>query len=801
MLIAGLSLCAPAVAQVTNTDLWITNGMVFSLARDGNILYVGGEFSAVGAATGQFLPLSQLSGAIVEPFPKVSGTVYAVASDGAGGWYLGGALVAVGGQPRACLAHVLGDGSVADWDPTVISYTGDQGYPAAVYSLAVSGNTVYASGRFDKVAGQVRVDIAAIDGTTGTVTAWYPNKSWGCCVYALALGDTVIYAGGSGGVVAAFGRTSGLATPWNPNPNGAIHALAVSGGVVYAGGEFTSIGGQGRSRIAALDATTGLATAWNPNANGEVDAIASNGSTLYVGGLFTSIGGQARNYVAALDVATGLATAWSPNPDNRVSALAVGGTSVFVGGNFGTIAGQSRLGIAAVDATTGLPTPFDPKLNNATRALAVNDSMVYTGGEFSMAGALPRSNLAAFELTTGAATDWAPNANGHVVALAKSGGTVYAGGEFTNVGGQVRHYLAALDATTGVATQWNPSPDWYVEALAVAGSTIYAGGGFGHIAGQTRHGIAALDSASGTAIVWAPEASGGVLAIAVSGNTVYAGGFFDYIGGQPRGSVAALDATSGLATDWTPNPPYRGGEVLALAVQGNTVYIGGSYTSMGDSARENIASVDATTGAVNAWKPQASGQDRVMKSSYVYALAVDAGTVYIGGDYMYGSGGAYLFAADAETGLATAWRAYALSGDPSFPPIVHALTVGDGSVCIGGDFPSMGLQPQEGVAVLSTGVLDAPLRTESRSLSLAQSFPNPARSHALIRFTLPLAGPVTLPFYDLQGRRVASLLDRAPRPAGLNEVRVQTAGWRPGCYFYRLEAGGARVTRKLVVLD
>ena len=106
----------------------------------------------------------------------------------------------------------------------------------------------------------------------------------------------------------------GLATAWNPNANGTVYALAVSGSTVYAGGDFTSIGGQARNRIAALDATTGLATAWNPNANSyRVDALAVSGSTVYAGGYFTSIGGQARNRIAALDAATGLATAWNPN--------------------------------------------------------------------------------------------------------------------------------------------------------------------------------------------------------------------------------------------------------------------------------------------------------------------------------------------------------------------------------------------------------------------------------------------------------------------------------------------------------
>ncbi len=44
----------------------------------------------------------------------------------------------------------------------------------------------------------------------------------------------------------AYIRANGTLDPaWDPSANAAVHALAVSGNVVYAGGEFTIIGGQG----------------------------------------------------------------------------------------------------------------------------------------------------------------------------------------------------------------------------------------------------------------------------------------------------------------------------------------------------------------------------------------------------------------------------------------------------------------------------------------------------------------------------------------------------------------------------
>ncbi|HVP14233.1 MAG TPA: hypothetical protein VMS88_01740, partial [Terriglobales bacterium] len=247
-----------------------------------------------------------------------------------------------------------------------------------------------------------------------------------------------------------------------------VCALALSGSTVYAGGYFTSIGGQARNCIAALDATTGAATAWNPNAGGQhpyVLALAVSESTVYAGGEFTSIGGQARNFIAALDATAGAATAWNPNANGLwVSALAVSGSTVYAGGAFTSIGGQVRNRIAALDATTGGATDWDPNVES-------------------------------------------PDPFTSVYALVVSGSTVYAGGEFTSIGGQARNGIAALDATTGAARAWNPNAwgsfdsDLYttVGALAVSGSTVYAGGNFTAMGGQAQSGIAAVgDISTGT---------------------------------------------------------------------------------------------------------------------------------------------------------------------------------------------------------------------------------------------------------------------------------------------------------------
>jgi outer membrane protein assembly factor BamB len=219
----------------------------------------------------------------------------------------------------------------------------------------------------------------------------------------------------------------------------------VSGATVYAGGLFTSIGGQTRNRIAALDAATGSATSWDPNADNDVYALAASGTTVYAGGDFTNIGGQTRNNIAALDAGTGSATSWDSNANGQVQVLGVSGTTVYAGGDFTSVGGQTRNRIAALDAGTGSATSWDPNANYGLYALAVSGPTVYTGGNFTSIGGQARNFIAALDTATGSATPWDPNAvNDDVIAIAPSGTRVYAGGFFSTIGGQSRPNFAVF---------------------------------------------------------------------------------------------------------------------------------------------------------------------------------------------------------------------------------------------------------------------------------------------------------------------------------------------------------------------
>jgi hypothetical protein len=99
---------------------------------------------------------------------------------------------------------------------------------------------------------------------------------------------------------------TGLATAWQPNPDGAVNAIAFDGGVMYVGGAFTTIGTNAamRNRIAALDPTTGATTTWDANSGGPVNALAVHGGVVCAGGSFTTMTNRPFGRVAVITEAT-----------------------------------------------------------------------------------------------------------------------------------------------------------------------------------------------------------------------------------------------------------------------------------------------------------------------------------------------------------------------------------------------------------------------------------------------------------------------------------------------------------------
>ncbi len=92
-------------------------------------------------------------------------------------------------------------------------------------------------------------------------------------------------------------------------------------------------------------------------------------------------------------------------------------------------------------------------------------------------------------------------------------------------------------------------------------------------------------------------------------------------------------------------------------------------------------------------------------------------------------------------------------------------------------------------------------RGRPAGLQLLNTYPNPARKRATVRYGVPesVGGEVTLRLYDVVGRRVRSL--EATAEAGRHEHQLDVSGLASGVYVLQLSDGGRAVTRRVTVVQ
>ena len=234
--------------------------------------------------------------------------------------------------------------------------------------------------------------------------------------------DQMLYCNGEWrNRAAAVDAASAALTPWDPSIyypiSATVNALAADGVRYMSEGasprlEARSDGISWRSTV-----PTGQLLSWNPGADRPVKALAADGSTIYAGGDFSIIGGKLRYHLAAVDSLSGAATSWAPWTDDAVNAICVNGSTVYVTGSFHSVSGTTRYRVAALDAATGSVQPWNPAANDTVVAVATGPSQVYLGGWFFGVGGSIRNCIASLDPTTGAAVNWNPDSNGSVNAF------------------------------------------------------------------------------------------------------------------------------------------------------------------------------------------------------------------------------------------------------------------------------------------------------------------------------------------------------------------------------------------------
>ena len=597
------------------------NGWVDALVVSGTNLYVGGDFTAATNSGGTAIAANYAAkwdGSSWSALGSgMDGSVRALVVSGSD-LYAGGYFTTATNSGGTTIAANY----VAKWDGSGWSALGS-GMNGAVSALAVSGSNVFVGGFFTTAGANPAKYIAKWDGSGWSALGSGMDKA----VYALATSGNNVYAGGA--FMLAGGHMAYLIAKWDGSNWSAlgmgiggvddyvsVNALAVSGGVVYAGGRFTTAGGTTANYIAKWNGSS-----WSTLGSGvsyTVYALAVSGSVVYAGGYFTTAGSRAANYVAKWN-----GSSWSAlgsGMNDGVSALAVSGSVVYAGGRFTTAGGGEAKYIAKWNGSSW--SALGSGLNYYVYALAVLGGNVYAGGEFSTAGGIPAFGIAKWNGSSWSALG--AGLDGFVYALAVSGNDLYVGGGFLTAGGSPANSIAKWNGSSWSALGSGVGVDIYegwVYALATSGSDVYAGGSFTTAGGNPANSIAKWNGSS-----WSKLGSGmdgSVYALAVSGSDLYASGEFTTAGGAAATNVAKWNGSS-----WSKLGSGMDGSVNALAVSGSDLYAGGGFITAGGGAANYIARWNGSS-----WSALGSGMD-----SSVNALAVSGSDLYAGGDFITAGG-------------------------------------------------------------------------------------------------------------------------------------------------------------------
>ncbi len=82
---------------------------------------------------------------------------------------------------------------------------------------------------------------------------------------------------------------------------------------------------------------------------------------------------------------------------------------------------------------------------------------------------------------------------------------------------------------------------------------------------------------------------------------------------------------------------------------------------------------------------------------------------------------------------------------------------------------------------------------------LEQNYPNPFNPSATISFAVPVDGLVKLSVFNVLGQKVAGPFSGITK-AGIHQVEFNAQELSSGVYYYRMDASGSSITRKMLLL-
>jgi uncharacterized delta-60 repeat protein len=577
---------------------------------DGKFI-LAGSFTMVGSVPRQFISRQNADGTGDNTFnPSPNGAVEALARQPDGKILVGGSFTSIAGQLRSRLARLNADGT--------IDATFNVSLNSTVRAVEIQPDgKILVAGNFGTVNGVLRNRLARLypDGTLDL--SFDPNMN--NIVWALAVQpDGKFIAGGAfttvGGAarpaLARFNMDGSLDTTFTPSPDSEVYSIAVQpDGKIVFGGFFTAVGGVARGRIARVYRDGTLETEFNPDTGvgfSVAAMLAQPDDKILIGGQFTSVNGTARARLARLNPNGTLDTTL---PDLQIGS---GGSSVnalarqpdgkiLVGGAFNTVGGVNQAALARFLPSGARDTTFNPAILGVVTAVVIQpDGKILVGGSISQVNGSPVANLV--RLNADGTRDAAFNFNFNDWVdqiLLQRDGKILVRGRFTTVNGTSRPLLARLNPD-GATLDTGFAPTFSNTAPAITNLTkiylqlngqILVGGNFNNVNGETRQNVVRLNADGAVDTFFVVRANFPATAFAEQSNTtIIIGGQFTTFNNTAVGKLIRVNFVTGVLDPfYVPNLNGTPGSILVQP--DGKIMVAGLLTSVGGAARTGMAKI------------------------------------------------------------------------------------------------------------------------------------------------------------------------------------------------------------------
>ena len=389
-------------------------------------------------------------------------------------------------------------------------------------------------------------------------------------------------------------------------------------------------------------------------------------SASYTHGVSLSVKGKTIKALFKLDAATGeIDTAFAPNPNGQVYVTLLKGDTLLVGGSFSEIGGVSRTGLAAVNANTGAVYDWDPSFkdtdgfylgygkHHVSDLTLVHDTL-YVSGIFltnSESKTENISSLVRYDLATGTldTTFHVSRSQSSLTipdfhSMAYDKGKLYATGHQLNLKDtrdSLLEHFAVVDVNT---LKINSLNDFVFAAFKPLTFNLQ-----GKLKVQIQNGIlyltnflvvqtpslqlssyiTAIDLSTQKYVLWSLSPSGAVYTFAMSGGNMLLSGSFDMV--KWNGSeLVGVDIRTNKFIDFPTVLDVQ--HSVCFAHNDKYLFIGSGFEEFGDSTVHGLVRLKRNGLIVTHFNHQINGDDN-NNTFFVRRLALGKEGLYVTGFY------------------------------------------------------------------------------------------------------------------------------------------------------------------------